>query len=365
MSAGESHASPLLASLVEHGGITADYHGGTLVRHFGGPGEEYRAATQGAAVFDRSHRTRLVVKGRAPGQMLNGILTGALPSEPIPAAEGVLGGAATYHAVLTPKGKMISDLWCARLGTEKEHGYLLDVPVAGREGLLAHFAKFLPPRFAAVEDVSVTTASVSLVGPEAGKLLSKFALGLRFNASELAALEEGEWRLAGDRADDGLLVQRTADVWPEAYTVFGPAGAVKALWSMLVSQGATAAGLGVWSTLRVEAGRPVYGTDMDDGTIPVEAGIHDRAIDYEKGCYTGQEVIVRIRDRGHVNRELRQLMLGDIPAPAPGAELFHAGADEDAKAVGRITSAVESPKFGQVVALGYVKRGVEGDVAPR
>ena len=101
---------------------------------------------------------------------------------------------------------------------------------------------------------------------------------------------------------------------------------------------------------------------MDEDTIPVEAGIHERAIDYAKGCYTGQEVIVRIRDRGHVNRTLRQLMLGDVPTPKPGTELFAEGSD---KPVGRVTSAVQSPKFGQTVALGYVKRGAEGTVRVR
>jgi folate-binding protein YgfZ len=95
---------------------------------------------------------------------------------------------------------------------------------------------------------------------------------------------------------------------------------------------------------------------MDDGTIPIEAGIHDRAIDYEKGCYTGQEVIIRIRDRGHVNRHLRQLLLGDVPTPANGTELLSEDSD---KVVGWITSAVLSPKFEQTVALAYVRRGVE------
>jgi folate-binding protein YgfZ len=100
---------------------------------------------------------------------------------------------------------------------------------------------------------------------------------------------------------------------------------------------------------------------MDDRTIPVEAGIHERAIDYGKGCYTGQEVIVRIRDRGHVNRHLRQLMLGEVAPPPPGTELHVEGG---AKPVGSITTAVRSPRFGQTVALGWVRRGVEGTPFP-
>jgi folate-binding protein YgfZ len=96
---------------------------------------------------------------------------------------------------------------------------------------------------------------------------------------------------------------------------------------------------------------------MDADTIPTEAGIDDRAIDHTKGCYTGQEVIVRIRDRGHVNRQLHRLELGDVPTPAAGTELL--AADGSAKTVGRVTSAVQSPKHGGVLALAYVARGVD------
>ena len=123
--------------------------------------------------------------------------------------------------------------------------------------------------------------------------------------------------------------------------------------------------LDTWTTLRVEAGRPAYGVDMDEDTIPVEAGIHERAIDYAKGCYTGQEVIVRIRDRGHVNRY--------APAPAPGRRgaasegrgAVRGRSSRGARPVGVVTSAVRSPKHGETLALGYVKRGVEGALAPR
>ena len=153
-----------------------------------------------------------------------------------------------------------------------------------------------------------------------------------------------------------MIVVRTHDVWPPAWNVYGPADAIRALWRTLVDSGAASAGLGVWKTLGVEAGRPVYGTDMDERTLPPEAGIVERAVDQAKGCYTGQEVIVRIRDRGHVNRYLRRLALGDVPAPAPGTELLAPDSD---KVVGTVTSAVQSPRLGGVAALAYVRRGVE------
>ncbi len=336
--------------------VRADYHGVQLVRHYGDPAGEYQAATTGLAVFDRSHRTRLAVRGKAPGKMLSGVLTGRMPRPPRPIADGVQGGESTYHAVLTPKGKMISDLWATLLGPEESAGYMLDVPVAGAAPLRASFAKLLPPRFAAVTDVSADTAMFTLVGPGAAAALSRLALGLRVEAGELAGLAEGQWRVAGSPTETPR-VERTAEVWPDAYSVVGPAGAVAALRQALLAAGAQPAGLAVWSILRIEAGRPVFGTDMDEDTIPPEAGIDARAIDHTKGCYTGQEVIVRIRDRGHVNRTLRRLELGEVPTPAPGSQLI--ASDGSGKVVGRVTSAVQSPKFGGVLALAYVARGAE------
>ena len=353
--------SELRVALERSGAVFANYHGRELVRHFGDPAGEYAAATEAAAVFDRTHRTRLAVTGRAPGKMLSGVLTGRMPAPPArlgsdAGGDGVWRGRSTYQAMLTPKGKMITDLWATLLGSEEAVGFLLDAPVAGAEGLVGALSKVLPPRFAAVRDVSAETAHLTVVGPEAAALLSRLALGLRVEAPELSALTEGDWLAVGDPAAS-LRVERTAEVWPEAHSVVGPAGAVAALWRALVAAGARPSGNGVWSTLRVEAGRPVFGTDMDTDTMPPEAGIEQRAIDHTKGCYTGQEVIVRIRDRGHVNRNLRRLELGDVPTPAAGTELV--AADGSGKVVGRITSAVQSPKHGGVLALAYVARGVE------
>jgi len=319
-------------------------------------GQGYQAAVGGLAVFDRSDRTRLRVSGRAPRQMLNGILTGTIPAPPEEASGGARGGIATYHAVLTPKGRMISDLWAFLIGDEESEGFILDVPAAGAHALSEHLAKVLPPRFARLEDVSETTGMLAVVGPDAAATLSRIAFGLRLESADLESLEEGAWRITGS-APTGLAVARTREVRPDAYWVLGARAAVRALRDRLIEGGGVAADAEAWRTLRVAAGRPEFGSDMTDATIPVEAGIQDRAIDYQKGCYTGQEVIVRIRDRGHVNRHLRRLMLGDVAVPEPRTELFMPG--DDAKAVGWITSAARSPAEDGVVALAYVRRGVD------
>lgn len=316
--------------------------------------EAYRAATEGTALFDRSARTRLRVRGRAPRQMLDGIVTGTLPAGPGGVETGAQTGRGTYHAVLTPKGRMITDLWAYLPGDEETAGFLLDVPESGAAALAEHLGKVLPPRLARVEDQSRETSSIAVVGPAAAAVLSRLAFGLRVDPEALRALDEGHWIRIGM---DGTIVARTHEVGHEAWIVIGTVGDVSALRRRLIDDGAVEGSPESWDTLRIEAGTPVFGVDMTDATIPIEAGIHDRAIDYQKGCYTGQEVIVRIRDRGHVNRHLRRLELGNVAVPPTGTELF--SPDQGEKPVGWITSAARSPAAGGVVALGYVRRGVD------
>jgi folate-binding protein YgfZ len=211
---------------------------------------------------------------------------------------------------------------------------------------------------ARVEDVSEETGLITVLGPDAAGLLSREALGLRVESQTLQGMEEGDYVVVGRDGGGGITVLRTADVATAAFDVIGERRSVRALLDRLIEVGAVELDEAIWETLRVEAGRPAFGIDMDEDTLPVEAGIHPRAIDYDKGCYTGQEVIVRIRDRGHVNRHLRGLRLGDAPPSARGAELFAPSIRGDA-VVGAVTSAVRSPRVGETIGLGYVRREIE------
>lgn len=375
--------------------------GGVLVPHdYGDSGSEYHAAVGSCALRDRSHRARWRLEGRDPARMLDGIVTNTIPSVPesvAPEAEGnvrreisgwrLLEGRAPYGLTLTAKGKVVSDHRLLRLPVEGGDAFLLDLPVEGAPGMEAHFDRFLPPRFATVVDESESTGMLSVVGPDAH---SSLAAALErtigdVRASDLvdrlSALDEGELLLLlppashgegtiaeGDAgiddgpAEAGYHVFRSGDLGsreeggPVVLDVVGSRSSLRRLWASLREEGCIPLGSAAWETLRVEGGRPAFGVDMDEDTIPVEAGVHDRAIDYEKGCYTGQEVIVRIRDRGRVNRHLRRLLLGDRPVPEPGTPLYRL---DGGREVGRITSAVESPRFEESIALGYVRRELE------
>ncbi len=134
------------------------------------------------------------------------------------------------------------------------------------------------------------------------------------------------------------------------YDLLRAADHAEALRQKLLDSGARPAGEETWEILRVEAGTPEYGMDMDENTFAPEVNRTQQAISYEKGCYLGQEPIVMARDRGVVQRALVGLLVGDEPAP-PGSLLYR-----DGKEVGRTTSSVRSPRLG-AIALAYVRRG--------
>ncbi len=331
----------------------------TPSRHFGDPAGEYQAATAGAALFDRSHRVRVLLRGKGPARMLTGVATGRIPEDPAPAG---FGGwqvtSAPENLVLTPKGRIVTDLRLLRLAPGEEGAFLLELPKAGWEPLRAHFARYLPPRFARPTDVSAETRLLTVVGPEAaGAVAGALAAAMpKAPAEALTALAEGGALLRGDPdAGDLVAVIRSAQVLPPAFDLVGPPATLDPVEAALAAGGVRKAGTGAWHTLRIERGTPETGTELGEDVIPPEAGLERRAIDHQKGCYTGQEVIVRIRDRGHVNRHLRGILLGDLPAPAPGTPLF---VDAREREVGEVRSAASSPRFGQTIALGYVRREV-------
>jgi folate-binding protein YgfZ len=249
---------------------------------------------------------------------------------------------------------MVTDLRVFKVQGDEER-LLLDVPRPGAKGLVEHLSRFVPPRLARVRDVSAEIAMIAVIGPGASDDLARALAAepdgpYEMSGPALAALGELDFVVV-----DSLTVCRTDDVSVPAFDVIGPAEAVAALWQRLRESGVRPVGQGVWQTLRVEAGRPEFGVDMTEDTLPPEAGIQDRAIDHGKGCYTGQEVIVRIRDRGHVNQHLRGLEFGEAPTPAAGTDLFEVG---HSRPRGRVTSAVSSPRFGGAIGLGYVRREV-------
>ena len=338
--------------------------------------EGYRAAVQRAAFIARSSRSFHQVVGRSPERMLTGILSGAMPPAFESGAPGsgmhqsgpfqVRRGRMPCSAILTPKGKLLTDLRVARLGDGEGGALLLDIPEAGTEAALDHLRRYLPPRLARVTPPEKPLGIITVVGPGAVELLAAPEVtapgATPLEPAALESMSEGDLWLLESGSSLGLRLVRSGTVIPPAFDLIAAEETLGALARRLRERGVPEGDALVWETLRLEKGRPAYGVEMDEDTLPPEAGIQARCIDFSKGCFTGQEVIVRIRDRGHVNRRLCGLLLGEAPPPASRAPLFGV---EGGQPVGELRSSIRSHSFGQAIGLGYVRRGVEAPITLR
>ncbi len=266
----------------------------------------YTAAKTDAALIERTDRAVLRVFGRDPVRMIQGLVTNdvanAAPDTPV------------YVAFLTPKGKMIAD---ARVIRRPDNEVWIEADVHATDNIEAHLKKSVPPLFARAErlpDVRV----VGVYGPNASAVNITSELQLATSYAGVPGVDH---------------VIRGETTLPDV-----PRLSFDEL-----------------EVLRIEAGSPKWGAELTEDVIPLEAGLRSVAISENKGCYTGQEVIIRILHRGHVNRHLRGLLLGHAPVPMAGTEITRAS---DGKVVGRVTSACSSALLQQTIALAYVRREV-------
>lgn len=309
-----------------------------LPRNYGDPAAEYRAAREAAALVDRADRRFIRVHGRDPLRMVQGLVSNDVTGAPADRA--------VYAVALTPKGKMVADMRIVRRGGE----LLLEVDRAAAEPLAAHLRKFVPPLFARFEEADGAWGELGVYGPEAAAVLRR-VLG-----EDAAALRREDDVREAEVDDVPVTVLATSYADVPGFDILVPRASLETVWRRLGAAGARPMGHATLDVLRIEAGSPRWGAELDGNTIPLEAGLRERAISETKGCYTGQEVIIRILHRGHVNRLLRGVLLGDAAAPARDAALVRPG---DGRNVGRITSAAWSPKHGQTIALAYVRREVD------
>jgi folate-binding protein YgfZ len=304
----------------------------------------YRALVEGAGVLERSERGRLRLTGADRRTYLQGILTNDIAA--------LTSGTGCYAAMLTPNGRMITDMRVLELGDS----VLVDLDRALAPAIHERLDQFIFAEDVVVSDESASLVQVGLYGPRAAAILAQALAELRAaggdvpDASRLSSLRPFE----NVRVDAGApaIVAACDDFGIAGFEVFLESPAADALSRALIARGAVPVNRETAEVTRVEAGRPLFGVDMDQDTIPLEAGIEDRAISHTKGCYVGQEIIIRVLHRGHgrVARKLVGLTI-DGPVPARG-DRISAGDRE----TGTITSAVHSPVLGRTIALGYVRR---------
>ncbi len=293
-------------------------------------------------VLERS-RGILHATGRDPVKMVHDMITADV--------QGRRPDRSTYGLFLTAKGKVVADVRVVRDpegGSGEVDALWIETAPAALPPLAGHLKRYVPPLFARFEDVSDRWAVVGVYGEGATEVAGGVVAGMGGpDGLPADAPEEFTARFDGGFALKTLL---TGD---DGWDLFVPAGERDRVVAELLEAGGRPGDPAVVDALRIAAGRPRYGHELTEDVIPIEAGLTKRALDTEKGCYTGQEVIVRILHRGHVNRHLRRLEFQGA-APAPGTELFEPGVDRPR---GVVTSVAENDAG--AIGLGYVRREVE------
>jgi tRNA-modifying protein YgfZ len=271
--------------------------------------EGYTALRQGAAWLDLDSRGRIVARGRDRARLLHAITSNEVKK--------MAPGDSCYAFLLNPQGRIQADL---HLLSVADH-FLIDTDPGLREKVLQHIRRYIIADQVEMEDISAASAALGVEGPAAADL----------------KLEPGDYTVA-------------------PFTVTGQPGFriycklenKAAIVAQLEALGAKPASEEDARLVRIETGKPLYGEDIRDTTLPQETQ-QMHAISFTKGCYLGQEIVERIRAQGRVNKKLERLELDGVEPPAPGTKLQIGGREAE------ITSAIYSPHFGKVIALAYVR----------
>jgi tRNA-modifying protein YgfZ len=307
---------------------------------------EYHALRHTAGIVDRSSRGRLVVAGADRRTYLQGLLTNDI--------DALAEGAGCYSAYLTPQGRMIADMRVFETGKH----LLVDLDGTLAESVAARWSQFVFSEDVQIVNDSASTAQVGVYGPLSSSVAAQALAGERPDRCReldetirsLPMYANRVWDFAGGPA----CVIVSDDIGVRGLDMVVPLQLKQDLVTSLERAGGIKVGAESAEVCRVEGGRPLFGVDMNDDTIPLEAGIEDRAISLTKGCYVGQEVIIRVLHRGH-GRVARRLV-GIVfepgsPVSSPGDRIASSGRE-----IGVITSAIESPARSRPIALGYVHR---------
>lgn len=284
----------------------------------------YRALRSGAAAVDIG-RGLIAVRGRDRVRLLHSIASNDVKK--------LAPGSGCYAFLLNPQGRIQADfnLFCFA------DRFLIDTEAELREKLPALVRKYIIADQVELEDLSASMTAIGVEGPAAAALLA--AAGAPVPDADYSHVD---W--------NGAAIAAATATGQPGFRIFLPPGRKEETLRQLGAPLATAEDVRV---VRIENGRPRYGEDIFDTSLPQEAQqLH--GVSFNKGCYLGQEIVERIRARGHVNRLLVRVEIDTAEAPAPGTKL-QAGAGADQAEVGEITSAAYSPQAGKVAALAYVR----------
>ena len=299
--------------------------------HYGSVDEEYRALRRGCGLIDCSWGARLELAGEDRHRFLNGLVT--CDVRQLADGEGV------YGFFTSPKGRLLADV----VVRARPDRLWLELPPGKDAEISEHLGKYVVADRVEVARLD-GVLPLTLLGPEAPDRLRDLS-----GAQELPGppWRHAELELLGCE----VLVSADGRWGVAAYSLWVPAAEASALVDqLLASGGPVPVGYQAADLLRLEEGIAWYGRDFGPDNLPQETGI-EGAIDHEKGCYLGQEVVARLHFRGQVSRMLRALEFESDEPPPPGTPLIYEGRE-----AGRVTSSGRLPAQGRVVGIGLLKR---------
>jgi aminomethyltransferase len=334
--------TPLAKLEIAEGAKLADFNGCALPEVFSDFAGEYRTARESVAIFDTNWHASIILEGPDRIRYLNAVVTNDVKS---------LGeGAGTLALLLNPQGHILAELEIYAL----KEKLLVLTHASVREHTVQALDKYIIMDDVTLEDATGKLGSLAIEGPQAGAIFSQ-ATGLAIEGFSEMALAEV--------TIDGVpchLIRHSHFGQPGA-EIIAPREKLEIVWQNLRTaahaQHGAPIGMRAVNALRLEAGIPWFPVDFNDTVIPHEAALESTHISFSKGCYTGQEIVERVRSRGHVNRRRVQLKFSTQDPPPAGTKVRAiAEGTEKGSEVGYVTSAAFSPAAGTAIGMGYLRR---------
>ncbi len=342
----QTHSTPRthdagLAKLQSAAGANmAVWFGCMLPNDFGDPASEYRFANQSVALVDKNYRAYLAFTGPDRVRYLNAILTNNV--------KDLSPGHGTISLLLNPQGHILAELETYALA---DRHFCVSYAMI-REQLIEWMDKYIIMDDVTLTDETERWGTLALEGPKAAAVVKEIS---RVDIAGLAELSSTEGavgsipcrvvkRSPGGVAGAEFVVERAhlADLW-------------QILFEAARQHGGGPMGYAALSGQRLAQGVPWFGYDFGDKQIPHEAGLENSHISYTKGCYTGQEIVERVRSRGHVNRRRVSLLFSGDALPEASAVLTDAGGKE----LGYVTRAARIWDPPRIIGMGYVRKEAE------
>ena len=324
-----NHARPLALT---------EYRGARTAARFADPQVEFAALLGGCGVYDLGFRARISLTGGDRARWLNGMVTNNI--------RDLASGRGLYAFLLNPQGRILGDMSVYNLGEK----LVVETDRSQVEKIVATFDHYIIMDDVEVADISAEQTALGLTGPKSRAVLN--AAGIE--VPEMQPLQMITPQCNCNCGCAECTVVRGEDAQHESYEIWLAPQDVFKTWQALLAAGATPAGSEALEMQRIVAGVPLYGVDIRERDLPQETE-QMRALNFNKGCYVGQEIVERIRSRGNVHRKFTGFLLEGAAPIAAAAKIT-----SDEKEVGEVTSVatVPTPSGDRTVALGYIRREV-------